>query len=377
LSGRRARALGLAGLGLLVAPVVAVAGHGSGREVVDLEARPAAVSLASLGPGRGFAAAYDDRLNTPALRYAQRGAQGWVTSVVASSLDGRRVGREPSLAISRTGLRLLSFRSDLSLDPGPADGVLYAARATATGPWAIARIDADGFGAQAAFDPADHPAVAYLARVGEANAADVRLARLVGGTWVTQTVESTTFLQARSRANASRVGLAFDAAGNPWVAYVDPATHSLRAVTPGHPSLRVGTVPATAAQAALAFGPGGREVAVAAGLAFGQRGMAIAERHGARPWRMVRAPGDGATAPSVIGFDHGLPLVAYRDDDGAALAVQHRFRGRFRARRLLLERYQPSLTTGSVGVARAGSSLGVALVAPRGLLEFVSRPLPS
>jgi hypothetical protein len=367
----------MAGLGLLVAPMVAAAGHGSGREVVDLEARPAAVSLAPLGGGRGFAAAYDDRLNTPALRYAQRGPQGWVTSVVASSINGQRVGREPSLAISRTGLRLLAFRSDLSLDRGPADGDLYAARSTATGPWAIDRIDADGFGARAAFDRAGHAAVAYLARVGEGNQADVRVARLVGGAWTVQTVETTTFLQARSHANASRVALAFDAADRPWVAYVDPVTHSLRVVTPSHPSLRVGTVPATAAQAAIAFGPGGREVAVASGLAFGQRGMSISERRGAGRWHMVRAGGEGATAPSVIGFDHGRPLVAYRDDDGAAVAMQHRFFGRFHVARLLSERYQPSLTTGSVGVARAGSSVGVALVVPRGLLVFVSRPLPS
>jgi len=152
------------------------------RELVDLGVRPASVSVAA--DGTSFAAVYDDRLTANALRFAERVDGLWTTTIVASILDGKRVGREPMLAISRTGIRLIAFRSDVSFDPAkPPSGSLYAARSNRGGPWAIDPIDADGFGESVAFDHQGHPAIAYLARTGVGNQAEVRLARLTAGRW--------------------------------------------------------------------------------------------------------------------------------------------------------------------------------------------------
>src|SRR5476651_1842755 len=87
----------------------------SKSELVDLAVRPASVSVAA--DGDGYAAAYDDRLTANALRFAERVNGRWTSTVVASVIAGRRVGREPQLAISRMGIRLIGFRTDSILDP--------------------------------------------------------------------------------------------------------------------------------------------------------------------------------------------------------------------------------------------------------------------
>ncbi len=144
----------------------------STRELVDLGVRPASVSVAA--DGSGFAAVYDDRLTANALRFAERVNGRWTATIVATTIDGARVGREPMLAISRTGIRLIGFRSDVSLDPTqPPSGALYVARANRGGPWMIDPIDADGFGESVAFDRQGHPAIAYLARTGLGDQAEL------------------------------------------------------------------------------------------------------------------------------------------------------------------------------------------------------------
>ena len=136
------------------------------------------------------------------------------------------------LAISRTGIRLIGFRSDVSLDPDqPPSGSLYAARSNRGGPWVIEPIDADGFGESVAFDRQGHPAIAYLARTGVGDQAEVRLARLLGGQWQIEHLEMTTYREApaaptrprsvsRSTTRAAvrrvrRLGVALGAADHP------------------------------------------------------------------------------------------------------------------------------------------------------------------
>src|SRR5690348_7114956 len=104
----------------------------SERELIDLAVRPESVSLAALPSGQGFAAVYDDRLSADVLRYAEkRGTGQWASSEIAGVIDGHRVGREPVLAVSRSGLRVVAFRTELQLDPGTAPaGQLYVARAS-------------------------------------------------------------------------------------------------------------------------------------------------------------------------------------------------------------------------------------------------------
>ena len=84
----------------------------SSRELVDLAVRPASVSVAA--DGGSFAAAYDDRLTANALRFAERVNGRWSTTIVATTINGARVGREPMLAISRTGIRLIAFRTEVA-----------------------------------------------------------------------------------------------------------------------------------------------------------------------------------------------------------------------------------------------------------------------
>ena len=73
--------------------------------------------------------------------------------------------------------------------------------------------------------------------------------------------------QAASEANASSVGLALDRYLALKVAYIDPASHSVRLVGEDARPQRFGTVPASAARASLAFGANGEVGVVCAGLA--------------------------------------------------------------------------------------------------------------
>ena len=99
------------------------------------------------------------------------------------------------------------------------------------------------------------------------NAAEVRLAHFYDGAWHIETLARTTYRQAASEANASSVGLALDRYLALKVAYIDPASHSVRLVGEDARPQRFGTVPATAARATIAFGANGEVGVVCAGLA--------------------------------------------------------------------------------------------------------------
>jgi hypothetical protein len=344
------------------------------RELVDLGVRPASVSVAA--DGSAFAAVYDDRLTANALRFAERVDGRWTATIVATILDGQRVGREPMLAISRTGIRLIGFRSDVSLDPAsPPSGALYAARSKRGGPWAIDTVDSDGFGESVAFDRAGRPAIAYLARTGVGNQAEVRLAQLVAGHWQIQHLEMTTYRQAPGGSNASAVGLAFDHSGRPVVAYVDSASHSVRIITPGKPSVRIGDAPPAAARAVVAFGANGAAAVVASSLVGDNEPLRMLYRLASGVWRGDQLGESGSSAPQILSFAGLRPVIAYRDPRAVALA-RPSFAGTYAFETVLRQAAPPSSrVSGSLGAARVLGDVGVALVSPRGLLEFSSGPL--
>jgi hypothetical protein len=363
---------------LLLALVAAVAAPASAagpvnlhEEFVDLSVRPHWVSVAG-APVVGFAAAYDDRFYGNGLRFAERGRDGaWRTQVVVGEIDGRRVGYEPSLAVSPTGLRVIAFRTDIRLtdDIGP-NGVLYAARSAMRGAWTIDRVDNAGFGAQAAFDREGRPAIAYLVRTGTDDGAEVRIALRHDGAWQVQTLGRTAFR--RSRANTTRVGLAFDAENKPWVAYVDARSGSLRLATPNEPTRRVGSVPTTAAQASLALASNGAAAIAVSGLAgqAGQLWVAHRRREGGA-FTVRRIGGNDATAATIVGFRQRRPIVAFLDRDGIRVAAPSG--GSYHVSLVYGARYGAGTTyNGSLGAAVRRGSLGVALVAPRGLLTFTA-----
>ncbi|MEO9176663.1 MAG: hypothetical protein ABI317_14205 [Gaiellales bacterium] len=346
----------------------------SQSELVDLGVRPASVSIAA--DGHGYAAAYDDRLAANALRFAVRVDGRWSSTVVASTIAGRRVGREPQLAISHTGIRLIGFRSDSILDPALApSGALYVARSTRNGPWIVDPIDADGFGESVAFDHQGHPAIAYLARTGVGDQAAVRLARLTGGEWQVQELELTTYREAPGGSNASSVGLAFDHSGQPWVSFVDPASHSVRLVTPGQPSIRVGDAPSAAARAVVSFGANGAEAVVAAGLVGDNEPLRLVYRAQNGRWRGDQVGESGSSAPTIVSFSGRRPVIAFRDPDSVSLATPS-FAGTYAFETVLKQAAPPSSrVAGSLGAALVGGDIGVALVSPKGLLEFSYRAL--
>jgi hypothetical protein len=346
----------------------------STRELVDLAVRPASVSVAA--DGGSFAAAYDDRLTANALRFAERVNGRWSTTIVATTINGARVGREPMLAISRTGIRLIAFRTEVSLDPAqPPSGTLYAARANRGGPWVIDPIDADAFGESAAFDRQGHAAIAYLVRTGTDDQAEVKLARLVGGKWEVENLDTTTYRVAPGGANASSVGLAFDHLGRPWVAFVDSASHSVRLVTPGKPSTRIGDAPLAAVRAVVSFGPTNAVAVVAAGLVGDHEPLRLLYRDDRGRWRGDQVGESGSSAPTIVAFSGRRPVIAYRDPQSVSVA-RPSFAGTYALETVLTQPAPPSSrVSSSLGAARMLDDVGVALVSPKGLLEFASRPL--
>jgi hypothetical protein len=346
----------------------------SSSELVDLGVRPQSVSLAADGPG--FAAVYDDRLTANALRFAQRVNGRWTTTIVASTIAGRRVGREPVIAISRTGIRLVSFRTDTGLDPAAApSGTLYVARSNRGGPWLVEPLDSNSFGEAVAFDRQGHPAIAYLTRTGPTDQAEVRLARLIGGAWQISHLEMTTYREAPGGSNATAVGLAFDAAGTPWVSFVDQASHSVRLVTPGSPSIRIGDAPPTAARTTIAFGADHAEAVVASSLAGDNAPLHVLYVGANTHWRGAQVGLSGSSAPAIVAFSGRRPVVAFRDPQAVALATPA-FAGAY-AVQTVVKQAAPSssLTIGSLGAARVRDEIGIALVSPKGLLEFASHVL--
>ncbi len=209
--------------------------------------------------------------------------------------------------------------------------------------WFTERIDSNGFGASAGFDAQGRPAIAYLARVDTTNAAEVRMAHFYDGAWHIATLARTTFRQAPSEANASSVGLALDRYLALKVAYIDPASHSVRLVGEDARPQRFGTVPASAARASLAFGANGEVGVVCAGLAgedarlwvaTGRLGGVNHTYPGDRPVRQL----GGHRGLHERRPDRGLPRPPRRLRGGAGQAPLPQLADR---PRLALQRQQP------------------------------------
>jgi hypothetical protein len=355
-----------------VVPAALGAGGSAAPQIVDLTVRPSGADLARLpGKGAAYAAVYDDRLAPSALRYAERRDGRWKVRIIPS-LDGRPVGREPTLAISHHGMRLVVFRTELDLDEGhSANGSLYAARSPDGERWIVDRIDGNGFGATPAFDGQGRPAIAYLVRLDSTNAAEVRLAHYYDGAWHVATLARTTYRQAASEANASSVGLALDRDLALKVAYIDPASHSVRLVGEDARPQRFGTVPGSAARATIAFGANGEVGVVCAGLAGEDARLWVATGRMGGATRTFPAMGQSVSSAVIAGFSRGAPIVAFRDRRGAFVAVPgvRKYRSSLIAR---ASRYSPSSPfNGAFGAARSRrDGIGVALVASGALLVF-------
>jgi hypothetical protein len=359
------------------APAALAAGGSAAPQIVDLTVRPSGADLARLpGKGDAYAAVYDDRLAPSVLRYAERRDGRWKVRTIPSA-DGRPAGREPTLAISRHGLRLVVFRTELDLDEGHTpNGALYAARSPDGERWIVERIDLNGFGATPAFDGQGRPAVAYLVRLDASNVAEVRLAHYFDGAWQVKTLARTTYRQAASEANASSVGLALDRYLALKVAYIDAASHSVRLVGEDARPQRFGTVPDSAARATIAFGANGEVGVVCAGLAGEDARLWVAKGRLGGATRTFPAMGQSVSSAVITGFSRGAPIVAFRDRRGAFVAVPgvRKYRSSLIAR---ASRYSPtSPFNGAFGAARSkGDGIGVALVASGALLVFAESVL--
>jgi hypothetical protein len=360
-------------LACAVTPAFA-AGGAAAPQIVDLTVRPSGADLARLpGDADDYAAVYDDRLSQSALRYAERRDGQWTVRYTVKTIDGRPVGREPTLAISPHGMRLVVFRTDINLDLGrTGNGVLYAARSPDGVNWITDRIDDNGFGATPAFDGQGRPAIAYLARIDTTDAVEVRMAHFYDGTWHIETLARTTYREAPSEANASSVGLALDRYLALKVAYVDPDSHSVRLVgEDAHPQ-RFGTVPASAARASIAFGANGEIGVVCAGLAGEDARLWVSASRPGGGHRTYPAMGQSVSSAVIAGFsESGAPIVAFRDRRGAYVAalVRRRYRSSLIVR---APRYSAaSAFNGAFGAARSGpDGMGVAMVANGALLIF-------
>jgi hypothetical protein len=365
----------LATCALLCAAAPAFAAGGAAApQIVDLTVRPSGVDLVHLpGRGDGYAVVYDDRLAPSALRYAERRDGRWQVRTISPPIDGRPVGREPTLAISRHGLRLAVFRTEINLDPGAgANSTLYASRSPDGLHWFTERIDSNGFGASATFDAQGRPAIAYLARLDTTDAAEVRMAHFFDGAWHVETLAHTTYRQAASEANASSVGLALDRYLALKVAYIDPASHSVRLVGEDARPQRFGTVPASAARASLAFGASGEVGVVCAGLAGEDARLWVARGRLGGANHTYPAIGQSVSSAVIAGFTGGAPIVAFRDRRGAFVAVpgKRRYHSSLIAR---ASRYSASSPfNAAFGAARSSpGGIGVTMVANGALLVFV------
>jgi hypothetical protein len=185
----------------------------------------------------------------------------------------------------------------------------------------------------------------------------------------------TTYREAPGGSNASAVGLAFDGSGRQFVAFVDAVSHSVRLITPGKPSVRIGDAPANAARAVVSFGPKRAAAVVAAGLVGDDEPLRMLYRLGNGTWRGDQIGESGSSTPAIVGFSGQRPVIAYRDPEAVTLA-RPSFAGTYAFETVLKQSAPPSSrVSGSLGAARVLGALGVALVSPKGLLEFSSSPL--
>jgi hypothetical protein len=185
----------------------------------------------------------------------------------------------------------------------------------------------------------------------------------------------TTYREAPGGSNASSVGLAFDQSGRPFVAFIDPASHSIRLITPGKPSVRIGDAPPAASRAVVAFGPRRAAAVVAASLVGDNEPLHMLYRLGSGVWRGTQIGESGSSAPTIVDFSGRRPVIAYRDPQAVSVA-RPSFAGTYGFETVLRQASPPSSrVSGSLGAARVFGDVGVALVSPKGLLEFASSPL--
>ncbi|MBI2926487.1 MAG: S8 family serine peptidase [Verrucomicrobia bacterium] len=147
--------------------------------------------------GGNPAIAYDDYTNGQ-LKFAHFDGAAWTIEVVAAGGGGASLAYDPS------GLASVSH---------VASGKLYFA--SKSGPaWTstvIERSNVQGDNTSLAYDSLGNSAISYRRFSGQSG--NLKLARRSGGVWTTQTVEA--------GAGARYNQLAFDAAGNPAIAYSD------------------------------------------------------------------------------------------------------------------------------------------------------------
>ena len=365
----------LATCALLCASTAAFAAGGAAApQIVDLTVRPSGADLARVpGKGDSFAAVYDDRLSSSALRYAERRNGRWNVRVIATTIDGRPVGREPTLAISRHGLRLAVFRTDIDLDAGhngqrhAVRRALARRRALVRGQDRLQRLRRDARLRRAG------PAGDRLPRRASTRRTPPRCASRACTTAAGTSRRSRTrrIRQAASEANASSVGLALDRYLALKVAYIDPGSHSVRLVGEDARPQRFGTVPASAARAALAFGANGEVGVVCSGLAGEDARLWVATGRLGGVTRTFPAMGQSVSSAVIAGFANGAPIVAFRDRRGAFVAVPgiRRYHSSLIAR---AARYSASSPfNAAFGAARSSpGDIGVALVANGALLVF-------
>lgn len=165
------------------------------------------------------------------------GSTGWGASLAFDPTDGY-----PSIAfleLSRNKIKFSDWDGSawttdtvatggswmLKYDPAgrPCIGMAYGAKRDVRyackdgGGWNIDLVDKTGgtFGTSLAYDAAGNPAIAYA--VSGRKSDDVKLARWTGTTWTSSVVETETSM-------CNYVSLAFDAAGSPSIAYTIHAT---------------------------------------------------------------------------------------------------------------------------------------------------------
>ena len=203
----------------------------------------------------------------------------------------------------------------------------------------------------------------------------MRLARLIGGAWQISQLDTTTYRVAPGGSNASSVGLGFDPSGTPWVTFVDQQSHSVRIVTPGAPSVRIGDAPPTAARVAPSFGAGGAEAAAVSSLAGDNAPLHVLYVGPNGHWRGTMVGLSGSSAPAIVAFSGRRPVLAFRDPQAVVLATPG-FAGTYGVQTVLKQGPpSSSLAIGSLSAARVRDDIGIALVSPKGLLEFAAHPL--
>ena len=119
----------------------------------------------------------------------------------------------------------------------------------------------------------------------------------------------------------------------------------------------------------------GAAAVVASSLVGDNEPLRMLYRLGSGVWRGGQIGESGSSAPQIVAFSGRRPVIAYRDPEAVAVA-RPSFAGTYAFETVLKQAAPPSSrVSGSLGAARVLDDVGVALVSPKGLLEFSSSPL--